>query len=59
MDRDVLASMNIAHKAWSRFTHARDDTGEAKNSIFEESMSESNFDEVVIRIVDVSKSDSL
>jgi len=52
MDRDVLASMNIAHKAWSRFTHARDDTGEAENSIFEESMSESK---LVIRIVDVSK----
>ena len=52
IDRDVLASMNIAHKAWSRFTHARSDTGEAKNSIFEESMSESK---LVIRIVDVSK----
>ena len=57
MDRDVLASMNIAHKAWSRFTHARDDTGEAKNSIFAESMSES-YDKVVIRIVDVSKSEN-
>ncbi|PJC50104.1 MAG: hypothetical protein CO032_06535 [Nitrosopumilales archaeon CG_4_9_14_0_2_um_filter_34_16] len=52
MDRDVLAAMNISYKAWSRFTHARDDTGEAKCSIFEEPMTESK---LVIRIVDVSK----
>ena len=59
MDRDVVASMNIAHKAWSRFNHARGDTGEGQSSIFEESMSEpksSNYDDVVIRILDVSKS---
>jgi len=58
MDRDVIASMNIAHKAWSGSTHARGDTSEAKCSIFEEPMTEpksSNYDDVVIRIVDVSK----
>jgi putative transposase len=57
MDRDVVASMNIAHKAWSRFNHARVDTGEAQCSTFEEPMTES-YDNVVIRIVDVSKSGS-
>lgn len=57
MDRDVIASMNIAHKAWSRFNHARVDTGEAQCSTFEEPMTES-YDNVVIRIVDVSKSGS-
>lgn len=59
MDRDVVASMNIAHKAWSRFNHARGDTGEGQCSVFEESMSESkpsDYDDVVIRILDVSKS---
>ncbi len=58
MDRDVVASMNIAHKAWSRFNHARGDTGEAQSSTFEEPMTEprpSDYDDVVIRIVDVSK----
>jgi putative transposase len=57
MDRDVIASMNIAHKAWSRFNHARVDTVEAKCSAFEEPMTES-YNNVVIRIVDVSKSGS-
>jgi putative transposase len=59
MDRDVVASMNIAHKAWSRFNHARGDTGEGHSSVFDEPMSESkpsNYDDVVIRILDVSKS---
>ncbi|HEY4680396.1 MAG TPA: transposase [Nitrosarchaeum sp.] len=61
MDRDVIASMNIAHKAWSRFNHARGDTSEGQSSVFEEPMSESkpsNYDGVVIRILDVSKSGS-
>lgn len=59
MDRDVVASMNIAHKAWSRFNHARGDTSEGQSSIFEEPMTEpkpSNYDDVEIRILDVSKS---
>jgi len=54
MDRDVVASMNIAHKAWPRFSHARGDTGEGQSSVFEEPMAESR--EPVIRILDVSKS---
>ena len=29
MDRDVVASMNIAHKGWSRFCHPRGLAGEA------------------------------
>jgi putative transposase len=29
MDRDVVASMNVARKAWSRFCHARGLSGEA------------------------------
>ena len=29
MDRDVVASMNIAHKGWARFTHPRGLTDEA------------------------------
>jgi putative transposase len=61
MDRDVIASMNIAHKAWSRFNHARGDTSEGQSSIFEEPMSEpilSDYDDVAIRILDVSKSGS-
>ena len=59
MDRDVVASMNIAHKGWARFIHPRGDTGEGQSSIFEEPMSEpkaSSYDDVVIRILDVSKS---
>ncbi|QLH07043.1 RNA-guided endonuclease InsQ/TnpB family protein [Nitrosopumilus ureiphilus] len=60
MDRDVIASMNIAHKAWSRFTHAKGDTGEATSELFSR-MSEPiccNYNDVAIRIVDVSKSRS-
>lgn len=56
MDRDIVASMNIAHKAWSRFTHARGDTSEAQCCVFEQPMTEPSYDDVVIRIVDVSKS---
>jgi len=59
MDRDVVASMNIAHKAWSRFNHARGDTCEGQSDVFESAMSEpklSDYDDVVIRILDVSKS---
>jgi len=56
MDRDVIASMNIAHKAWSRFNHARGDTCEAKYFTFEKSMLEPR--ETAIQIVDVSKSGS-
>lgn len=59
MDRDVIASMNIAHKAWFRFNHARGDTREGQSSVFEEPMSEpkiSDYDKLVIQILDVSKS---
>jgi len=55
----VVASMNIAHKAWSRFNHARGDTCEGQSDVFESAMSEpklSDYDDVVIRILDVSKS---
>ena len=31
MDRDVIASMNIAYKGWSRFCHPRGLSGEAMN----------------------------
>ena len=57
MDRDVIASMNIAHKGWARFIHPRGDTGEAQSSPFEEPMTEprSSMDGLEIRIVDVSK----
>lgn len=57
MDRDVIASMNIAHKAWSRFTHARDDTGEATSELFSRMMEpkSSCYGDVAIQIVDVSK----
>jgi putative transposase len=61
MDRDVVASLNIAYKGWARFTHPRGDTGEAQSGIFEPAMSEpkiSNYDSLVIRIVDVSKGES-
>ena len=61
MDRDVVASMNIAHKGWARFIHPRGDTNEAQSSTFEEPMTESkccNYNNLVIRIVDVSKSGS-
>ncbi len=58
MDRDIVASMNIAHKAWVRFNHARGLSGEAQSDVFESAMSEprpSDYDDVVIRIVDESK----
>jgi hypothetical protein len=61
MDRDVVASLNIAYKGWARFTHPRGDTGEAQPGTFEPAMSEpkiSNYDDLVIRIVDVSKGES-
>lgn len=61
MDRDVIASMNIAHKGWARFIHPRGDTCEAKSDTFESAMLEpksSNYDDTVIQIVDVSKSGS-
>jgi putative transposase len=29
MDRDVVASMNVAYKEWSRFCHSRGLLGEA------------------------------
>ncbi|QLH06430.1 hypothetical protein C5F50_04575 [Nitrosopumilus ureiphilus] len=57
MDRDIVASLNIAYKGWARFTHPRVDTGEATSELFSR-MSEpntSNYDDVVIQIVDVSK----
>jgi putative transposase len=58
MDRDVLASMNIAHKGWARFIYPRGDTGEAQSSTFEGLMTEprTSMDGLEIRIVDVSKS---
>ncbi len=61
MDRDVVASLNIAYKGWSRFTHPRGDTCEAQSGTFEPVMSEpklSNYDDLVIQIVDVSKGES-
>ena len=61
MDRDVVASLNIAYKGWARFTHPRGDTGEAQPGTFEPAMSEpklSNYDGLTIRIVDVSKGES-
>jgi putative transposase len=57
MDRDVVASMNIAHKGWARFIHPRGDIGEAQSGVFEPAMTEStSYEQVAIRIVDVSKS---
>ncbi len=61
MDRDVVASLNIAYKGWARFTHPRGDTGEAQSGTFEPAMSEpklSNYDDLVIQIVDMSKGES-
>lgn len=58
MDRDVVASMNIAHKGWARFIHPRGDTVEAKSGTFKSVMLEprpSRYDDVAIQIVDVSK----
>lgn len=59
MDRDVVASLNISYKGWARFTHHRGDTVEAQSGTFKPVMSEpklSDYDNLVIRIVDVSKS---
>jgi len=50
MDRDVVASMNIACKGWTRFIHPRDDTDEA-------TVQEPDFTKLVILKVDVSKSE--
>ena len=61
MDRDIVASLNIAYKGWARFTHHKGDTGEAKSGVFYPAMTESklsDYDKLVIRIVDVSKSGS-
>lgn len=49
MDRDVVASMNIAYKGWTRFIHPRDDTNEAM-------VQEPDFTKLAILKVDVSKS---
>jgi putative transposase len=59
MDRDVVASLNIAYKGWARFTHPRGDTGEAACEFSR--MQEpkiSNYDKLAILIVDVSKGES-
>lgn len=58
MDRDVVASLNIAYKGWARFTHHGGDTNEAQSGILEPAMTEpklSDYDSLAIRIVDVSK----
>ena len=59
MDRDVVASLNIAYKGWARFTHPRGDTNEATCEFSR--MQEpklSNYDSLAILIVDVSKGES-
>jgi putative transposase len=62
MDRDVVASLNIAYKGWARFTHIRGDTNEAcsgddtKARMQEPKLS--SFDDLAILIVDVSKGES-
>ncbi len=62
MDRDVVASLNIAYKGWARFTHPRGDTNEAcsgddiKTRMQEPKLS--NYDDLVILTVDVSKGES-
>jgi putative transposase len=60
MDRDVVASLNIAYKGWARFTHPRGDTNEATCDIFSRMQEPkiSNYDSLVILIVDVSKGES-
>jgi putative transposase len=61
MDRDVVASLNIAYKGWARFTHPRGDTGEVQSGAFEPAIQEpkiSNYDRLAILIVDVSKGES-
>ena len=50
MDRDVVASMNVAYKGWARFIHPRGDTGEAM--VLEPGLITK---ESAIQIVDVSK----
>ena len=44
MDRDVVASMNIAHKGWSRFCHPRGLSGEAMKG------NPGNFQPVILRV---------
>ena len=59
MNRDVVASLNIAYKGWARFTHHQGDTVEAQSGVFYPAMTEpklSDYDKLEIRIVDVSKS---
>ncbi len=60
MDRDVVASLNIAYKGWARFTHPRGDTGEATCELFSRMQEPkiSNYDSLAILIVDVSKGES-
>jgi putative transposase len=55
MDRDVVASLNIAYKGWARFTHPRGDTGEATCDLFSRMQEPkiSSFDNLAILIVDV------
>lgn len=48
MDRDVVASLNIAYKGWLWYIHPRDDTGEAM-------VLEPDLTKLVIQKVDVSK----
>jgi putative transposase len=60
MDRDVIASLNIAYKGWARFTHPRGDTDEATCELFSRMQEPkiSNYDSLAILIVDVSKGES-
>ncbi len=62
MDRDVVASLNIAYKGWARFTHPRGNTNEAcGGDNIKARMQEpkiSNYDSLAILIVDVSKGES-
>ncbi|MDE1763944.1 MAG: transposase [Thaumarchaeota archaeon] len=44
MDRDVVASMNIAYKGWSRFCHPRGLSGEAMKG------NPGNFQPVILRV---------
>ena len=58
MNRDVVASLNIAYKGWARFIHPRVDAIEATGDLFSRMMEPKSlcYDDVVIQIVDVSKS---
>lgn len=60
MDRDVVASLNIAYKGWARFTHPRGDTDEVACDLFSRMQEPklSNYDDLSILIVDVSKGES-